>query len=155
MSINKKHWQQVKELFEGALEREGAEREAFLKQACATDAALRHEVESLLRSYGEAGSFMEAPAVAMAAESILGEQKKLTVGQVVKHYQIIGSIGEGGMGEVYLAKDTILGRRVALKVLPGYVGKDPERLRRFQTGGSQCLNVESSERLCDPRNWRD
>jgi Tol biopolymer transport system component/predicted Ser/Thr protein kinase len=130
--INKKRWQQVKEVFEGALEREGTERKAFLDSACASDVALRHEVESLLRSYGEAGSFMEAPAVAMAAKSFLGEQKKLTMDQVVKHYQIIGPIGEGGMGEVYLAKDTILGRRVALKVLPDFVGKDPERLRRFK-----------------------
>ena len=131
-NFNKKHWQQVKEVFEGALEREGSEREAFLDRSCLNDDALRKEVESLLRSYGEAGSFMEAPAVAFAAESLVGEQKKLSVGQVVKHYQVIGPIGEGGMGEVYLAKDTILGRRVALKVLPEYVGRDPDRLRRFK-----------------------
>ena len=131
-NFNKKHWQRVKEVFEGALEREGAEREAFLERSCVNDAALRQEVESLLRSYGEAGSFMEAPAVALAAQSLVGEQKKLMVDQVVKHYQVIGPIGEGGMGEVYLAKDTILGRRVALKVLPDYVAKDPDRLRRFK-----------------------
>ncbi|HEU4477222.1 MAG TPA: serine/threonine-protein kinase, partial [Pyrinomonadaceae bacterium] len=131
-NFNKKHWQQVKEVFEGALEREGSEREAFLERSCLNDVALRREVESLLRSYGEAGSFMEAPAVAFAAESLVGEQKKLSVGQVVKHYEVIGPIGEGGMGEVYLAKDTILGRRVALKVLPEYVGRDPDRLRRFK-----------------------
>ena len=130
--VTKKHWQQVKEIFEGALEREGSEREAFLDRACTGDVALRQEVDSLLRSYGQAGSFMEAPAVALAAESLMGEQKKLVVGQVVKHYQVLGSIGEGGMGEVYLAKDTILGRRVALKVLPEYVGKNPDRLRRFK-----------------------
>ncbi|HEX4899578.1 MAG TPA: protein kinase, partial [Pyrinomonadaceae bacterium] len=130
--VSKKHWQQVKDVFEGALERQGAEREAFLDSACSSDLALRKEVESLLRSYGQAGSFMEAPAVALAAESLIGEQKKLLVGQKVKHYQVVASIGEGGMGEVYLAKDTILGRRVALKVLPEYVGKDPDRLRRFK-----------------------
>ena len=130
--FNKQHWQQVKDIFEGALERQGVQRDAFLDQACSNDVELRREVESLLRSYGQAGSFMEAPAVALAAESIVGEQKKLLVGQRVKHYQVIDSIGEGGMGEVYLAKDTILGRRVALKVLPDYVGKDPDRLRRFK-----------------------
>jgi serine/threonine protein kinase len=130
--VSKKHWQQVKDVFEGALERQGAEREAFLDSACSSDLALRKEVESLLRSYGQAGSFMEAPAVALAAESLIGEQKKLLVGQKVKHYQVVASIGEGGMGEVYLAKDTTLGRRVALKVLPEYVGKDPDRLRRFK-----------------------
>ena len=131
-NFNKKHWQQVKEVFEGALAREGPDREAFLERACIDDVALRGEVESLLRSYGEAESFMEAPAVAFAAESLVGEQKKLSVGQVVKHYEVIGAIGEGGMGEVYLAKDRILGRRVALKVLPEYVGRDPDRLRRFK-----------------------
>ena len=130
--VNPQHWQQVKEVFEGALERHGAERAEFLERICAGDAALREEVESLLRSYREAGSFMESPAIAAAARSLVGEQKKLAVGQLVKHYQILAAIGEGGMGEVYLAKDTILGRRVALKVLPESVGKDPDRLRRFK-----------------------
>jgi serine/threonine protein kinase/Tol biopolymer transport system component len=130
--VNKEHWRQVKEAFEGALERQGSERAQFLDRVCAAEVSLREEVESLLRSYGEAGSFMEAPAVAFAAESLAGEQNRLVVGQLVKHYEIIAAIGEGGMGEVYLAKDTILGRRVALKVLPEYVGKDPDRLRRFK-----------------------
>ena len=130
--VNKAHWQQVKDVFERALEREGAERVQFLDSVCTGEESVREEVESLLRSYGEAGNFMEAPAVAFAAKSLVGEQNKLVAGQLVKHYEIIAPIGEGGMGEVYLAKDTILGRRVALKVLPEYVGKDPDRLRRFK-----------------------
>ena len=123
-------WQRVKEIFQGALERKGAEREAFLAECC-DDTDLRSEVESLLRSYEVAGSFMESPAVAHAADSLAGAEQKLTPGQRVKHYQIVNLIGEGGMGEVYLATDTILGRRVALKVLPAFVSKDPDRLRRF------------------------
>jgi serine/threonine protein kinase/Tol biopolymer transport system component len=123
-------WQRVKEIFEGALERHGAERVAFLERTCDGDTDVREEVESLLRSYEVAGSFMEAPAVAHAAKDLATDQK-LSPGQRVKHYQIVNLIGEGGMGEVYLATDTILGRRVALKVLPAFVSKDPERLRRF------------------------
>src|SRR5829696_1243648 len=123
-------WQRVKEIFDGALELHGAEREAFLDRACHGDTDVREELDSLLRSYEVAGSFMEAPAVAQAADDLASEQR-LTPGQRIKHYQIVNLIGEGGMGEVYLATDTVLGRRIALKVLPAFVSKDPERLRRF------------------------
>src|SRR5689334_9500478 len=115
-------WQRVKEIFDGALELHGNERAAFLDRACDGDDEVREEVESLLRSYEVAGSFMEAPAVAQAADELATEQK-LTPGQRIKHYQIVNLIGEGGMGEVYLATDTILGRRIALKVLPAFVSK--------------------------------
>jgi eukaryotic-like serine/threonine-protein kinase len=132
-------WQRVKEVFEGALERQGDERAAFLDRACDGDEEVREEVESLLRSYEVAGSFMESPAVAHA-----DLEQKLTPGQRVGHYQIVNLIGEGGMGEVYLATDTILGRRVALKVLPTFVSKDPERLRRFTQ------EARSASRLSHP-----
>jgi eukaryotic-like serine/threonine-protein kinase len=130
--VDSQHWQQVKELFEAALEQPVSERSQFLDRACGSDGLLRDEVESLLRSHDEAGSFLETPAVASAAESLISKQSKLSVGQKVKHYEILALIGEGGMGEVYLAKDTILGRQVAVKLLPEYLSRDPDRLRRFK-----------------------
>ncbi|OLD27485.1 MAG: hypothetical protein AUJ04_03830 [Acidobacteria bacterium 13_1_40CM_3_55_6] len=130
--VTSENWEQVKELFEAALKREAVERVAFLDGACAGDEALRREVESLLKSYEAAGSFMDAPAVESAAESLLEEPVKLSPGQRMGHYQIINLIGEGGMGEVYLAEDVLLGRKVALKLLPAEFTKDLQRLRRFQ-----------------------
>jgi eukaryotic-like serine/threonine-protein kinase len=130
--VSEQQWQQAKAVFTEALEHPRTEREHFVEQACAGDSTLRSEVESLLRSYDEAQSFMETPAIESAAESLIGEQRKFKVGQRIKHYEIIELIGEGGMGEVYLARDTILGRRIALKMLPEYVRGDADRLRRFK-----------------------
>ena len=129
--ISDQQWQQAKIVFTEALEHPRSEREEFLERACAGDDKLREEVESLLSSYDEAQSFMETPALAAAAESLVGEPR-FAIGQRIKHYEIVNLIGKGGMGEVYLAKDTILGRRIALKMLPEYVRDDSERLRRFK-----------------------
>jgi len=124
-------WHRVKEVFEEALERDPSQRAAFLQEACAGDVALRREVESLIESYEKEENFMSLPVIA-AAPSLLDEQAESLVGQMVGHYKIFAPIGVGGMGEVYLAQDTRLGRQVALKLLPTYLRGDSDRLRRFQ-----------------------
>ena len=125
-------WQHIKELFESALERAPDERSAFLDLACDGDESVRKEVESLLASFDEGESFMERPAVALAAETLAGSQGESLIGQTIGHYKMIREIGSGGMGEVYLAQDVKLGRPVALKLLPSYLSKDEDRLRRFE-----------------------
>ncbi len=124
-------WQQVERLYHAALEREPDERAAFLDEACAGDEELRREVSELLAFDDPAASFIEIPALKVAAEMVAEDQTSVRVGQTVSHYHIISSLGAGGMGEVYLAEDTSLNRRVALKLLPSLFVKDKDRLRRF------------------------
>jgi eukaryotic-like serine/threonine-protein kinase len=130
--VTPERWQEVKALFEAALKRAPAERAAFLNRACAADESLCHEVESLIAAHAQADSFMEAPAVGGVSGMMIGAQAKLAAGQRIAHYEIVALLGAGGMGEVYLAQDAKLGRRVALKLLPTQHTEDKERLRRFE-----------------------
>src|SRR5215216_4869183 len=125
-------WLQLKQIFQSALERNPAERSAFLSRACAGDAALRSEVESLISSHDQAGDSIEAMAVEAATEMLSADQTGSIVGKQIGHYQVLSLIGRGGMGEVFLAQDASLGRRVALKLLRSEFTRDEDRLRRFR-----------------------
>jgi serine/threonine protein kinase len=125
------NWLKVKEIFVAALQEEVATRSHFINQKCAGDKPLLREVESLLEYYGNTDSFMETPAVAEVADDFAIETDKLKEGDFLKHYRIINKIGQGGMGEVYLAQDTKLGRNVAVKILGDYLGNNKNNLRRF------------------------
>ncbi len=124
-------WEQIKQLFHASLEHEPAQRPAFLARACADDAPLCHEVESLLASHEQAESFIETPASDVAAGLLAEDQAGLMAGQMVGHFRIADVLAAGGMGEVYLADDTRLGRQVALKLLPSQFTVNAERVRRF------------------------
>ena len=125
-------WQQLDKLFHSALECPSGGRAAFLDDACAGDDSLRKQVEELLLAHDEGASFMESPALDVEAKSVANDHIGSLVGQTIGHYKIISSIGVGGMGEVYLAQDMQLGRRVALKLLPARFTQDTDRVRRFQ-----------------------
>jgi serine/threonine protein kinase/Tol biopolymer transport system component len=123
------HRPQATDLFDAALKLQPNERATFLKQACGNDERLRKEVESLLDSYDNAEAF--TPALEIAAR-MLARSPIVAPDQIVSHYRIVSSLGEGGMGEVYRAHDMKLKRDVALKLLPETFAGDPERLARFQ-----------------------
>src|SRR5262249_6333739 len=125
-------WQQVKQIFQTALERNRAERSAFVAQACGHDALLRSEVESLISSHDQAGDSIKAVAAEAVTEMLADDQAGRIVGKQIGHYQVLSRIGRGGMGEVFLAHDTSLGRKVALKLLRTDVTRDQQRLRRFR-----------------------
>jgi eukaryotic-like serine/threonine-protein kinase len=118
-------WARVTRILSAAAERPAKERVAFVHGEAAGDPALRDEVLALLTAHDEAGRFLETPAAATALPHVVP-------GDRLGPYEIVALVGAGGMGEVYRARDGRLGREVAVKVLPGDLAADADRLRRFE-----------------------
>src|SRR5436190_23555450 len=125
-------WEQVGKLYQAALALPPDECETFLDDACGDDTAMRREVESLLAAEDVAGSFLAAGAMKDAAKMLVEDKSLSLDGKELGHYQVLSLLGSGGMGEVYLAEDTRLKRRVALKLLPAELTANSDRLRRFE-----------------------
>lgn len=131
--MNNKQFKQIEEIYHAALEIAPAEREVFLGESCRGDEGLRREVESLLAVNRDSNNIFDMPPESIAAEMFSGKETPANLaGKEISHYKIISLLGMGGMGEVYLAEDTKLRRKVALKLLPPQFSADTERKKRFE-----------------------
>jgi eukaryotic-like serine/threonine-protein kinase len=134
--MSPERWQKIHQLFEDALERPPEERAAFLAQACAGDEEMQRRVEGMLAADARDDLLIDRPAY-QAADTVASPKpqasdSKSFSGEMIGVYSLIKELGHGGMGTVYLAYDTRLGRRAALKLLPSHFVNNPERVRRFQ-----------------------
>ncbi|HEX6648031.1 MAG TPA: protein kinase, partial [Pyrinomonadaceae bacterium] len=129
-------WKKVDALLEEALAQPVDQREAFVSESAKDNAELRDEVLSLLKAHAQAATFMERSAMKVAAAALAQDSNLTTsfslIGKELANYEIEKLLGSGGMGEVYLARDTKLKRLVALKILPFHFVADVERSTRFR-----------------------
>jgi serine/threonine protein kinase/WD40 repeat protein len=156
MSDDQARWSQVKRVFQAALTRPLEQRRSFVGDQCGEDDALLREVEVLLAAHERAGNFVERPAIeAVVSSSTFGGlsgdvepvERVLEPGLRLGPYEVVDAIGRGGMGEVYRARDTRLGRTVAIKVLPAHVATNADLKQRFERE-ARALATISHPHIC-------
>jgi predicted ATPase/serine/threonine protein kinase len=125
-------YQKIGQLYHAALDLPPEHRSPFLDGACGGDDDLRSQVESLLRAHEEAGEFISTPALDVAAQGLAHDNDDHAISGTIGAYEVLSLLGRGGMGEVYLAHDTRLGRKVAVKLLRPGLLSNPDALRRFE-----------------------
>jgi len=134
-------WHQIEHIFNAAFELRPDEREAYLKEACENDRQLFREVESLIASYEAPTYYLEESAFDLGLQIIGNEQEAFPVSGTVGKYKLLSVLGTGGMGEVFLAQDPRLGRKVALKLLPASLVDDASCVLRFQQEARAASNI--------------
>ncbi len=122
----------LRELFDRAVELEAAERDALLAETIADDPEIGHELRTLLDHDAADERFLDRTALTAAALEIAREAPIPMNARTIPGYRILSRLGAGGMGEVFLAEDESLGRRVALKLLPESLTASAESLARFK-----------------------
>jgi serine/threonine protein kinase len=128
-------WRRIKDVYSEACKRQGGERERFLADACAGDPLLRDEVEGLLSQPASTNNLLElfgGPELALVASLGVESDPSALIGQRIGIYDVQSLLGAGAMGDVYRARDTKLGRDVALKMLPALLTADPDRRMRLE-----------------------
>ncbi|HEY6448567.1 MAG TPA: protein kinase [Acidobacteriaceae bacterium] len=132
MLHSSERWKSIESLFHECLDLPAQARPAFLQERCGADLDLRRELEALLKSADEPLEALEQPVRLAARELAEGALPHVAPGQRLRHYEVLSMLGAGGMGEVFLARDTLLERKVALKILSPALDRDPRGLRRFE-----------------------
>jgi serine/threonine protein kinase/Tol biopolymer transport system component len=125
-------WQQIDQLFHSTLEWPPSERTKVLSESCGGDEDLHREVESLLLAHERETDFLDIPALEVSTEFFAECLAGVMTGQQIGPYKVLSVLGIGGMGEVYLALDSRLGRKIALKLLTPDFARDHQRALRFE-----------------------
>jgi serine/threonine protein kinase/Tfp pilus assembly protein PilF len=143
-----KDWQRIESLFHTALELDAEERTAYIARTCGTDEPLRKEVESLIAAFECQGGRLEQPAFNLGMKILSDGPKRASLaGKLIGPYKILQLLGQGGMGEVYLAEDTGLGRKVALKFLSNKFTDDGWAKRQL-TKEAQAVAMLDHPNIC-------